>query len=259
MYFIAFLKKEIFMNEYKDVYDIEESEGISLQDLFKIIWNNIAMILIITMWITVIGIVYTFSVVTPKYTANSSIIVQVDVDSTGTNEQSAIVIANNLIGTYKEFILSNKVLSSVIDDIEELDNVSINQLKSSISVSTTSQILIIHISVVNSSPELAQEIANTLINNSIEIANDPESPYVLLQNKLKVLDDALLPTSPSSPNKTLNVIISVILGGIVALGVVFMKEFFNNKFKSVEELERYLNVKSIASVPGTVKERKLVD
>ncbi|PKK94838.1 MAG: hypothetical protein CVV60_04410 [Tenericutes bacterium HGW-Tenericutes-5] len=247
------------MNEYNDINVLEEQEGISLQELFRIVWNNIALILIITMWVLVIGIVYTFSIVQPKYTANSSLMVQVDVESSGTNEQSAIVIANNLMGTYKEFIVSNRVLESVKEDIPELSNTSLSSLKNSISISITSQILIIYISVVNSSPELAQEIANTLVENSIEIANDPESPYVLLQNKLKVLDVAKLPTSPSSPNKTLNVIISGLLGGILALGVVFVKEFFNNKYKTVDELERHLNIKVLAAVPGTIKERKLVD
>ncbi len=247
------------MNEYNELNMVEEQEGISLQELFKIVWNNIALILIITMWVLVIGIVYTFSVVQPKYTANSSLMVQVDVESSGTNEQSAIVIANNLMGTYKEFIVSNRVLESVQAELPELSNRSISSLKSSISISITSQILIIYISVVDTSPELAQKIANTLVENSIEIANDTESPYVLLQNKLKVLDVAKLPTSPSSPNKTLNVIISGLLGGILALGVVFVKEFFNNKYKTVDELERHLNIKVLAAVPGTIKERKLVD
>jgi len=247
------------MNEYIEQSHYEEQEGISLQDLFKIVWNNLALILIITMWVAVIGIVYTFVVVAPKYTANTSLMVQVDPEITGTNEQSAIVIANNLIGTYKEFIISNRVLNSVKDDIPELSATSISAIRNSISVSTITQVLIIRISVENSSPELAQMIANKLVQNSIEIANDEESPYVLLQNKLKILDEAELPTNPSSPNKSLNVVISVLLGGIISLGVVFMKEFFNNKFKSVEEVEKYLNIKVIAAVPGTIKERKLVD
>ncbi len=138
-------------------------------------------------------------------------------------------------------------------------NVSIASIKNSISISTTAQVLIFHISVVNESPELAQQIANTLVENAIEIANDETDPYDFLQNKLKIHDVALLPTSPSSPNKTLNIVISALLGGILALGVVFLKEFFTNKYKNVDELERHLNLRVMAAVPGTIKERKLVD
>ncbi|MFA7075969.1 MAG: Wzz/FepE/Etk N-terminal domain-containing protein [Candidatus Izemoplasmatales bacterium] len=247
------------MDEYKDLINQDEQEGISLQELFKIVWNNIMLILIITMWVIVIGIVYTFSMVSPKYTANTSAIIQVNSETSGTNEQSAVVIANNLIGTFKEFFTSNRVLESVKNDIPELSDVSINNIRNSISIETQSGVFIFWISVVNSSPELAQEIANTLIYNAIEIANDEENPYIFLKDKLNILDPALLPESPSSPNKTLNIIISAILGGVIALGVVFLKEVLNNKYKSVDDLEKNLNVKVLAAVPGTIKERKLVD
>jgi capsular polysaccharide biosynthesis protein len=247
------------MNENVNDYGYEESEGVSLQYLSKILWNNIKLILIITMWVIVIGVVYTFVVVTPKYTAQTSLTVQVDIEATQTNEQSAIIIANNLIGTYEEFIVSNKVLDSVIEDIPELSDTSLATIRNSISVSTISQVLIIHISVVSESPELAQKLANTIVNNSIEIANDENDPYVFLQNKLKVLDEAKLPEEPSSPNKMLNIVISALLGGIIAFAVVYVKEFFNNKYKTVEELENYLHIKVIAIVPGTIKERNLVD
>ena len=102
-----------------------------------------------------------------------------------------------------------------------------------------------------------------MIENSIALANDEENDgenaFIYLEDRLILLDEASLPSAPSSPNKVLNVVISVILGGIVALGVVFAKEFFNNKFKTSDELEKYLNVKVLASVPGTVKERKVVE
>ena len=126
-------------------------------------------------------------------------------------------------------------------------------------MSTTTSVLIINISVENASPALAQEIANTLVTNSIAIADDEENGFKLLQSKLKMLDVAELPTSPSSPNKMLNIVISVLLGGIVALGLVFVKELFNNKFQSATEMEKYLGIKVIAAVPGTMKERKQVE
>ncbi|MBU0996416.1 MAG: hypothetical protein KKE16_00035 [Firmicutes bacterium] len=235
-------------------------EGITLSELFRIIWNNILLVFFVTLWVSVIGIVYTFVVVTPKYTAETSIMVQVDVTQQTTSEQSAIYVAQNLIATYKEFVVSEKVLSTVLADVPELPaEYTIQSLQNSISVASSTNVLIIYISVENASPALASEIANQLVENSIEIANDEENAYVLLQNKLKVLDVATDPVNTSSPNKPLNVIISVLLGGILSLGIVFVKELFNNKFQSTQELEKHLKINVIAAVPGTIKERKLVD
>lgn len=247
------------MNETNQ-QQFEEAEGMTLQELFKIVWINRVAIVLITLWVMIIGIVYTFVLVTPQYTAETSIIVQVDFEVSETSQQSAIAIAQNLISTYKEFVVSNLVLESVIDDIDDLpEGYSKSSLENSISISTQSNVLIIFISVENESPELAIKIANTLINNSISIANDEDNGYVLLQNKLKVLDVAEAKTTPTSPNTALNIIISILLGGIIALAFVFVKELFNNKYQSATEMEKHLGIKVIAAVPGTIKERKLVE
>ncbi len=247
------------MNELNQQQIVEE-EGMTLQELFKIVWLNKTLIILVTLWVMVVGIVYTYVVVTPKYTAETSLIVDVDYESTGSSEQSAVAIAQNLIATYKEFVVSNLVLESVIEDVVGLPaEYSLSNLKNSISISTQSSVLIIYISVENESPELASEIANTLVANSISIANSEEEGYILLQDKLKLLDIAVTPVNPSSPNTILNIVISILLGGILALAFVFVKELFNNKFQSSSEMEKYLGIKVIAAVPGTMRERKLVE
>jgi capsular polysaccharide biosynthesis protein len=250
------------MSEYIEDLNQEE-EGISLQDLFKVIWNNKILIVFVTAWVVVIGVLYTFIAVTPKYTAHASVMIQVSVGEEVQSEQQALYVADRLRGTYQQFIVSNSVLSSVVEDLPELEGTSLSSIKNSISISSPDDALIIYISVQNESPLIAQEIVNQLIENSIALANDEENDgenaFIYLEDRLILLDEASLPSAPSSPNKMLNVVISIILGGIVALGVVFAKEFFNNKFKTSDELEKYLNVKVLASVPGTVKERKVVE
>jgi capsular polysaccharide biosynthesis protein len=256
------------MDEFRQ-QEVPVEEGITLSELIRIVWNNITIVFLITLWVTVIGIVYTFVIVNPKYTAETTLMVQVDISATVTNEQSAIQVAQNLIATYKAFVVSDKVLNTVIADIPELEGTAPSVLSDAISVSTTTSVLIIYIEVVNESPALAAEIANQLIENSIEIANELvddgtgtgtlEPAYTLLANKLRTLDVAVEPTAPSSPNKMLNVVISFLIGAILSLGVVFLKELFNNKFQSTADMEKYLNINVIAAVPGSIKERKLVD
>ncbi|MFO7968650.1 MAG: YveK family protein [Bacillota bacterium] len=243
------------MDEYLEHNSLEEEEGISLQSLFKIVWENIALIIIIGFWTVVLGIVYTFVIVTPNYTATSKLMIQIDVDNTSESEASLINSAMYLIGTYETLVVTDKVLEAVIEDVDGLEVESINALRDSISVSTQDRVLFIDLKVEHPDPEMAQTIVNSLAENSIEIANETET----LKNRLTLHDEANLPINPSSPNKVLNIAISFILGGILALGVVFIKEALNNKFKSTDEIEKYLNIKVLASVPGTIKERKWVE
>ena len=247
------------MDELKQQQETPQEEGITLSELLKIVWNNITLVFLVTFWVTVLGVVYTFYLVDPEYTAETSIMVQVDL-SDNTSQSTEIDIANKLIATYKEFVVSDKVLNTVISDVAALpDDYSLSALKESITVTSSTSVLIIYIKVVNDNPALAKEIANQLVENSILIADDQENGYVLLRDKLVLLDEATEPTTPSAPNKILNVVISFLIGAILSLGIVFVKELFNNKFQSTGEMERYLNINVIAAVPGVIKERKLVD
>ncbi|OQX93219.1 MAG: hypothetical protein B6I17_03755 [Tenericutes bacterium 4572_104] len=246
------------MNELNPQY-IEEEEGMTLQELFKIVWVNKALIFWVTLWVTVFGIIYTYVIVTPKYEANTSIIVALN-DQDESSDQTSLSVSLNLIGTYKEFLESNLVLESVLDDLTDLpEDYTLANLQDDVSVKSSTSVLILRISVTNEDPVLATEIANKLVDNAIEIANDTDNGFALLQDKLAKFEEAKVPLNPSSPNKLLNIVISILLGGMLSLGIVFVKELFNNKFQSADEMEKYLGIKVIAAVPGTLKERKLVE
>ncbi|PKL00933.1 MAG: hypothetical protein CVV56_03770 [Tenericutes bacterium HGW-Tenericutes-1] len=242
------------MEEQKYVQESVE-QGISLTELFKIVWDNITIVFLVTLWVTIIGVIYTFVIIEPSYTAKASVAIEVSVTETTTSDQSALSISQNLVATYKAFALTDLVLDAVIAEIPELTGLTTDQVASMITISTVTSVPIIDIAVENTDKELAAEIANVLIVKSIEKADN----YLLLKDRLNPIDYAKVPANPSAPNKTLNVIISFLVGGILSLGIVFVKELFNNKFQSASDMEKYLNINVIATVPGTVKERKLVD
>lgn len=63
----------------KEEHDI--ASGISLVELFSILFKNIYLIIITTLFITGIGNLYTLKFVNPTYTSSSDIMVQVDITS----------------------------------------------------------------------------------------------------------------------------------------------------------------------------------
>lgn len=244
------------MDEMKQ-QEVMTEEGITFSELLKIVWSNITLVFLVTLWVTIFGVIYTFVIVNPEYTATTSVIIQIDPDSEDLDisDSQVVTLAQQLIVTYKEFIVSDLVLDEVLKDLT-LD-MSYAELRETITLSSTTSSVIVTVEVVNESPEMAALIADKLVKNSIEIAAD----YIFLKDRVKQMLEPVAPSidNPSSPNKVLNIIISFLIGVILALGIVFIKELFNNKFKSTTEMEKYLNINVIAAVPGTIKERKLVD
>jgi len=53
------------------------------------------------------------------------------------------------------------------------------------------------------------------------------------------VDDGFIPEKPVKPNKKLYVLVGFILGGILSVGFIFVREAFNTKIDSVEKLKRF--------------------
>jgi polysaccharide biosynthesis transport protein len=64
-----------------------------------------------------------------------------------------------------------------------------------------------------------------------------------------VVDIAVPPTAPSSPRKTLVMLLTAVLGLSGAIGVAFCLDYFDETFKSSDEVEQYLRLPTLAFVP----------
>lgn len=66
---------------------------------------------------------------------------------------------------------------------------------------------------------------------------------------IEVIDRARVPKTPVSPNLILNILIGMLIGTLSGLGLAFVFDYFDHTFKSVEEVERYLHLPVLGSVP----------
>ncbi len=84
-----------------------------------------------------------------------------------------------------------------------------------------------------------------MIDQAIEFAND----------NVAILEDNIIRTSTAaegvydSPNKVLYVAIGLILGGILGVGIAFLKEMLNNTFKTKEQLEQTFGIQVLGVIP----------
>jgi polysaccharide biosynthesis transport protein len=78
-------------------------------------------------------------------------------------------------------------------------------------------------------------------------------------SNVSVVDAAVPPTSPSSPHKSLVMLLTAMLGLSGAVGVAFCLDYFDETFKSSEEVEQYLHLPTLALVPDMAVMRNGID
>lgn len=75
------------------------------------------------------------------------------------------------------------------------------------------------------------------------IINEQSQPGNVL-----IIDVARRPNSPSKPNRLLIVLVGFVLGGGIAFGYAFMKNYFDNTVKTPEDLQKY-NINVLSWIP----------
>jgi len=118
--------------------------------------------------------------------------------------------------------------------------------------------------------EEQQQEANVIAEKSVQYqilkreADTNKQLYVGLLEKLKetgvstsmkatnirVVDPAYPPKKPDRPRVTLNLALALVLGLALGIGLAFLQEHLDNTFKSAEDVERFLQVPALASVPA---------
>lgn len=67
-----------------------------------------------------------------------------------------------------------------------------------------------------------------------------------------VHDGPVISESPVSPNVTLNLVLGAVVGLIFGLGIAFFLEFLDTSVKTLEDVERYLQVPVLAVIPKDI-------
>jgi capsular exopolysaccharide synthesis family protein len=72
----------------------------------------------------------------------------------------------------------------------------------------------------------------------------------LRSSNIRVVDPALIPTGPTRPNKTRNIMLSVLVGLIGGIGLALLREYMDNTVKTPDDIETLARLPSLAVVPS---------
>ena len=179
--------------------------------------------------------------ITPKYQSVTKIFVlsQQDVNYLTSTD---IQLSSYLTKDYAELIKSRTVALEVIDRLDL--SMTPEALMIQVNVQVKSDNRIVTIIVQNEDPVLAQELANVIREVSAKQIVD-----VMGVEAVNMVDEANLPIEPSSPNVRNNILMGGAWGVLLAIAFILIRYLLNDTIKNAEDVERYLNLNVLASIP----------
>ena len=219
-------------------------EELDLRELFSVFWEKRVYFILLILIFSVIGAIYTMTLVTPKYQSETKLVLVSDTAKSTTDSITTtdITLNSKLVSTYSEIIKSKTVIRQVISNLG-LD-LEYNEIKKNVSVTAGEDAEVIKIVVTNKDAVYAYKIANEIARVFIEKASE-----LYKINNVNILDEAEVAEGPSNINHIKDIVIFAFIGAIIAVGYVLISNMLDNTVKNAESIEKNLKLSVLAVIP----------
>ena len=217
-------------------------EEINLSEFINYYWSRMGWVLFTIVIVMIGGNLFNYYTRVPMYQSSTTIILAKEDKEEDKYTQTDAMLNQKLISTYREIIKSRTVLRQVIKN-ENL-KYSVEELSNCISVTNVEDTEIIKITVSNKDKNHAVRIANAIAPIFKE-----EVMKIYNINNVSVLDKAIVAKDPYNINYLKENVIYVLIGFVLASGVIFTIFYFDTSVKSTEELEDKLGLTVLGVVP----------
>ncbi|RBP70219.1 capsular polysaccharide biosynthesis protein [Alkalibaculum bacchi] len=223
----------------------ESAEELDLKELWFVFKNNIKFIAIMVLLAMIVTSIVTFFVLDKEYESYTTLMLgkpkeyeQERADIT----YNDVMLNQQLVSTYGEIVKSKTITNQVIDNLQ-LD-ISSAQLSEMATVTTLNDTEIIKITVRNTDPVLAATIANEMAN----VFMDYVSELMNIDN-VNIIDVAEANNTPVAPRSMMNIAISFVLGLMIGVFIVFIREYLNTKISTSKQVEAIIDYPILAIIP----------
>lgn len=222
-------------------------EELDLKELFNMFWTRKIQIIIIVAIFMVIGTIYSYLYVSPKYDAYTTLVLATS-EGTGTSQETAITttdisLYNNLVATYSELVRSKTVVREVIENLK-IDEKE-EELKKNISVSAVKSTQLIQIDVIDENPKQAKMIANEVAKVFTQKVSE-----IYKINNVHVVDEAEEPETPYNISHIKDIAIFAFIGLVISCIYVLIANMLDTTVKTKETVERKLGLTVLVQLPN---------
>lgn len=215
-----------------------EETGIDLIEIFNLLLRKWWLILLSLAVGVCAAFGYTKICVTPLYQASSMIYVL----GTQGGESININLSRQLTSDFITLSKSRPVIEDAINRVN-LD-MTYEEVAGMISVENPTDTSMLKTTVTSADPQLAKSLSNAMSDTLAERIQE-----VMGKDKPSTVEKAIEPKYPVTPNTTKNMIVGGLLGAVLMMGVLVLLFLMDDRIKNQDDVERYLQLNVLASVP----------
>ena len=227
----------------KKVFD----EEIDLVWIFHALLKKLWLIVIVAA-VSACGMAgYTYFKTEPTYTSTSTMLVLTK--ETTLTSLADLQIGSQLTKDYTILITSRPVLEKVIENLDL--KMTYKQLKGKVSISNPEDTRILTISVTTNNAKQAKKIVDELSKVSAEFVGDK-----MEVTPPKIIEEGEVSVFKIGPKISKNAMIGFLLGALLVCAIIVVLELLNDSIQSEDDVEKYLGIPTLASVPIRASYRK---
>lgn len=202
---------------------------ITLENILSIFKKNLGLIFLTTLLVSVVGTSYSMFLATPKYTASTQLIAKVS-NNDGDSLAGQVQAANQMSTTLAQVVVSPTIIKDAKKNLHI--NKSVSDIKKNLNVTASPTSQVVTLTVTDTNAYMASDIANEISKVFIK-----KAPELMNVSNISILANAQPNTIPTSPNKKLIIIGSVLAGFILGILLSMSKVLLNTKIQTQSDLE----------------------
>lgn len=211
-----------------------------LRDYIRILHKNWAILLVCLIAGLGAGAAYSF-LQTPQYRSSTQLYVSVRSEGAATGDLvQGTTFARQIVTSYVDVVPTSLVLQPVIDELG-LD-MSVSQLSARVTADAPLNTVLINITVTDQDAEMAARIADAAaaslseaVRTTLEKPATEEAPSPV---QITVVQPAVTPTAPSSPNIPMNVALGALLGLALGVGIAALRTVLDTRVRTLHDIEQ---------------------
>ncbi len=224
-----------------------DEQMINLSDIMNIFMKRWWVILISGLVVGLLSFAYSAYLIDPAYTSSGTLyVVNNQENPFHTYTASEYTLSVQLVNTYSEILKSDTFCQTISKRLNS--KISASQVKAMLSMSGVGETEILRVKAISKNPELSREVVQEVLNNAPE-----EIMRVVKAGSVEIIDNASLPTSPTSPNIKRNTAIGFLLGLVLAALVVYILEMFDTTVRDEDELSERYEIPVLGVIPDLTK------